>query len=358
MAHERTQGQLGEGAPGATGRPGCGRPPHRPDDELERFKREVNLTELAASYGYRLVERERSASGERGGSTAASVSMRHPETDDKIVIRRDLDRHWTYFSVRDDRDNGTVVDFLQRRHAPSLGAVRTELRAWLEEDRSRLPGRLFRPNVRLQSRDPEAVVAAYANARIGRSRYLEERCIDRAVERDPRFASRFRVDARGNVLFPHNDPATGLVVGFEIKNRGFTSFATGGRKTFWMSEIRPDDHRLVIVEGAIDALSYHQIFPYPRARYLSTGGAVGRDQLELIGRALAAMPAGAEIVSATDDDAGGLNLHEQLVGVAGGVVLRRHVSPVPKDWNDCLEIARTSATPRPVGGATARQDAR
>lgn len=313
-----------------------GHPVRGLDDELERFKCEVNLTELAASYGYLLVDRQRSAAGTRRGSIAASVSMRQPGTDDKIVIRRDLDRHWTYFSVSDDRDNGTVVDFLQRRHARGLGAVRKELRAWLKEDRPRLPVQLFRPDVRIQACDQEAVGAAYARARADGSRYLEERHIGRAIESDPRFASRFRVDVRGNVLFPHADPETGLIVGFEIKNTTFTGFATGGRKTFWMSEIQPDDDRLVIVEGAIDALSYHQVFPQPRARYLSTGGAVGRDQLELIGRAMAAMPAGAEIVSATDDDAGGMKLHEQLVGVAGGVPLRRHVSPIPKDWNDYL----------------------
>jgi Toprim domain-containing protein/uncharacterized protein DUF3991 len=312
------------------------RPGSRGDDELERFKCEVNLTELAASHGYRLVDRGRSAGGKRPGSSGASVSMRHPGTDDKIVIRRDIDRHWTYFSVRDDRDNGTVVDFLQRRHALSLGGIRKELRAWLSEERPRLPVQLFRPNVRSQARDEEAVGAAYANARIGRSRYLEERHIARAIERDPRFASFYRVDPRGNVLFPHADPETGLVVGFEIKNRGFTGFAPGGRNTFWMSEVRADDHRLVIVEGSIDALSYHQLFPHPRARYLSTGGTVGRDQLVLIGRVIAAMPAGAEVVSATDNDAGGMKLHEQLVGVAGSVALRRHVSPIPKDWNDYL----------------------
>ena len=314
----------------------CARSVSRQDEELERFKREVNLTELAASYGYLLADHARSVAEKWHGSTAASVSMRHPVTDDKIVIRRDLDRHWTYFSVRDDRDNGTVVDFLQRRNAPGLGAVRKELRAWLKEERPRLPVQLFRPDLRMQASDRDAVGAAYARARADRGRYLEERHIDRAILRDPRFASRYCVDARGNALFPPADPASGLVVGFEIKNKGFTGFATGGRKTFWMSEIRSDDDRLVIVEGAIDALSYHQLFPHPRARYLSTGGAVGRDQLELIARAIAAMPAGAEIVSAADDDAGGMKLHEQLVGVAGGVNLRRHVSSIPKDWNDYL----------------------
>jgi hypothetical protein len=33
--------------------------------------------------------------------------MRHPATHDKIIIKRDTDGHYVYFSVRDDRDNGS-----------------------------------------------------------------------------------------------------------------------------------------------------------------------------------------------------------------------------------------------------------
>jgi hypothetical protein len=320
---------------------------HRPraadGDELDRFKREINLTELAASYGYRLVERERSAAGNWRGSTAASISMRNPSTDDKVVIRRDRDGHWTYFSVRDDSDNGTVIDFVQRRRAGGLGGVRKELRTWLREDRPRVPLQLYRPNVRTQARDERAVRTAFESARAGHSCYLAERAIATSVERDPRFRSRFRVDARGNVLFPHCDPSTGQVVGFEAKNRGYTAFATGGRRTFWMSEARRDDDRLVIVEGSIDALSYHQLFPHARARYLSTGGALGSEQLALVAGAIEAMPAGADIVSAMDADAGGDKLHEKLAAVAGRP-LRRHRAPVPKDWNDYLRsLERTRA---------------
>ncbi|HZL17081.1 MAG TPA: toprim domain-containing protein [Polyangia bacterium] len=306
------------------------------DDELERFKRDVNLTELAASRGYRLVDRERSAEGKRRGSTQASISMRHPDTDDKIIIRRDRDGHWTYFSVRDDRDNGTVVDFLLRRGHPSLGAVRKELRLWLRVDRPKMPVALYRPSVRIHERDEAAAAAAYSRARAVRCRYLEDRGISREVAADRRFAGAYRMGEHGNVLFPHYDPATGLVVGFEVKNNGFTSFATGGRKTFWMSEGRPDDDRLVIVETAIDAFSYHQIFPHTGARYISTGGAVGPEALALIVAAIASMPAGADIVSATDADKEGEKMHKRLE-VAGGRPLRRHASPLPKDWNDYLQ---------------------
>jgi 5S rRNA maturation endonuclease (ribonuclease M5) len=308
------------------------------DDELERFKRTVNLTELAASLGYQLEPRDRGA--------RASVSMRHPARDDKIVIRRDSDGHWTYFSVRDDHDNGSVVDFLQRRRHISLGAVRKELRAWLREDRPRPPPELYRPTIEVSTRNEAAVSAVYAAASLRESPYLVGRGIQPETLRARRFARSYRIDARGNVLFPHVDPTREeRVVGYEVKNHGFSGFARGGRKTFWVSSVRPDDARLVIVEGVIDAYSYHQLFSTPRARYLSTGGAVGPEQLALIGQAIAAMPKDAEIVIATDADAGGEKLHKQIGDVAANARLRRHASPVPKDWNDYLRVTLERARP-------------
>jgi hypothetical protein len=86
------------------------------DEELDRFTRLVDLTALAASLGYQLDPRAR--------GVRASVTMKHPGTEDKVVIRRDTDGHWTYFSVRDDRDKGSVLDFLQRRRSLNLGAAR------------------------------------------------------------------------------------------------------------------------------------------------------------------------------------------------------------------------------------------
>jgi hypothetical protein len=64
--------------------------------ELKRFKTEINLTEYAASEGYEIDEKE---------SSRNSVVMRHP-SGDKVIVARGFDRHWIYFSVRNDRDNG------------------------------------------------------------------------------------------------------------------------------------------------------------------------------------------------------------------------------------------------------------
>jgi len=90
-------------------------------DELERFKIDINLTEYAATEGYQL---------DRRASSRNSVVMR-PPGGDKIVIARGEDPHWVYFSVRDDTDNGSIIDFIQHRRRCSIGEVRRELRPWI-----------------------------------------------------------------------------------------------------------------------------------------------------------------------------------------------------------------------------------
>ena len=50
---------------------------------------------------------------------------------DKIIIALGTDRHWIYFAVGEDRDSGSIVDFVQNRQGGNLGDVRKELRPWL-----------------------------------------------------------------------------------------------------------------------------------------------------------------------------------------------------------------------------------
>ena len=73
------------------------------DTELERFKIEVVLPEFAAARGYFL---------DRRASSRNSIVMRHPDGDKIIIARYEGTTHWVYCSVRDGRDNGTIVDFL------------------------------------------------------------------------------------------------------------------------------------------------------------------------------------------------------------------------------------------------------
>jgi hypothetical protein len=297
------------------------------DKELDRFKTEINLTEFAASRGYVMDPRESWASGK---------VFRH-SGGDKIIISMNENGHWVYYSVRDNRDQGTIIDFVQRRDGGTLGHVRKTLRAW--DGSPRPPAEAFCPSVTprtAQNRD--AVRAEWDKAAFQPSiPYLIGRGIGPDVLALPRFMERCRIEPKHkNVLFPHID-REGLC-GFEVKNKGFTGFSSGGVKGLWFSHCFPSDKTLVIAESAIDAISHYILHPSKNARYLSTGGSMNPQQPELISSSFEKMPEGSEIVLAFDNDAGGEKLMEEVAPLAPATVTVRKDAPEgAKDWNQVLK---------------------
>src|SRR6266581_1716671 len=254
------------------------------NSEFDAFKRRIDLRQFAVSLRYQMDRRE---------SWRGSTVLRRGA--DKIVVKRNGNGHYVFFSVRDDDDHGTLIDFLQRRQNLSLGAVRQILRPWI----GRPAASPQFPVLESTSPNRMHVECAYRRmADAARFPYLEhERGVPAAVLLAPRFAGRMRIDFRGNTVFPHFD-AAGLC-GYEIKNRGFSGFAAGGQKGLWLSHTRLDDRRLILAESAIDALSYAALFPdaEDQTRYASLGGKPSSRQASLLQATIAKLPAGAEIVS-------------------------------------------------------------
>lgn len=294
--------------------------------ELEQFKRDISLAEYARTRGYRLDRRE---------SSASYVVMRNG--DDKVIITRGRQKdYWIYYNPHDSADHGTIIDFIARRGGRTLGTIREELRQWSGmHPQSELPP--LPVPLPPAHHDREAVEREYRAAEAtGMSPYLENRGLRTETLSCERFRTAWRAERDGRVLFPHRD-AHGLT-GFERKGRGWTSFAKGGRKSLWRSQSRPEDVRLVLVESAIDAMSYHQLHPDPRTRYASVGGAMSPQQCELVRVAIAEMPSGSTIVLAFDNDDAGHKLAAQVQGMgAADRRFVRHIPPRAKDWNDYLQ---------------------
>ena len=175
------------------------------DTELDAFKREIDLRQFAASLGYAMDRRE---------SWRGSTVLRRG--GDKIVVKRNHNGHYVFFSVRDDSDHGTIIDFLQRRRHLTLGAVRQTLRPWIGRPAAALP---WLPKLEPTGPDRMRVEREYQRMRDApRHPYLEyDRCLPAALLMAPRFAGRVRIDRRGNAVFPHFDGA-GLC-GYEIQNQ-------------------------------------------------------------------------------------------------------------------------------------------
>lgn len=298
--------------------------------ELAGFKLSINLTEYAASTGYELDRRE---------SSRNSAVMRHPNGD-KIIIARQAD-NWVYFSVRDDKDNGSIIDFVMRRQAGGMGKARQTLRQWIGQPPLVNP-RSYAPTLETSTKDRAAIIAAYARMQpITAHPYLTRRSITADLLALPRFAGCVLQDERKNACFPHHD--RNGVSGWEMKNKGFTSFSAGGSKGLWFSRTKPTDARLVIAESALDALSYAALFPDDHARYFSTGGSLNPDQPALISAALAKMPAPAALILATDNDEAGRALAETIQSLAPPALETRQPLPTTgKDWNDQLSAPNTS----------------
>ena len=313
------------------------------NDELEAFK-QLNLTQVAAAYGYAVV-------GRIDPARASSVTMQHDGGDKIVVARSRADGHWIYFSVRDLADSGSVIDFLQRRGVGSLGEVRKTLRPWLGgggELVRRITPSSYVADLQPIERDVASVRARFEAMDPLLASGHPYLCRDRHLAADllnaPRFAGRIRSDDRGNAVFPHYN-RQGLC-GFEMKNRGFTGFAKGGGKGLWASHIAEDDRRLVIAESAIDALSYATLHPAADARFVSLAGQISPEQVELVAAAAAKLPGG-EVILAFDNDEGGTSLESTLreaLSDTGREVQLHQPAAAGEDWNDVLR-ARGSAKP-------------
>lgn len=301
--------------------------------ELQLFKTSINLSEYAASVGYDL---------DRQASSRNSAVMRHANGD-KVVIARSGAGHWIYFSVQDDRDNGTIIDFVQKRTGGDLGTVRQTLRPWVGSHPTPLrrpePGR-FAAKLEPSNQDIAAVQAAFAACEPGPSLYLERRGLNKAVQGGERVTGTIFTDKRRNTVFPHWNRA-GLS-GFELKNTGFTGFAKGGEKGLWHSRIRPGDDTAVFAETAIDALSYFALEGHAKMRLFSTGGALNPVQPGLIAGAVQQLPEGGTVILATDFDPGGDELATALRQAIGGAgrdelhVIEDRPKQPGADWNDVL----------------------
>lgn len=302
------------------------------DHELERFKTDIDLIAFAASRGYISDRRE----------SSQNCEVMRTTNGDKIVIVKHLDNkgaeHWVYYCVRDARDNGTVIDFLQWRGGGTLGHIRKTLREWLGSPRPAPAGVTIRKLLPV-SHDRAAVLLAWERARPCLNiPYLTARGLGPEVLILPQFAHCIRTDERGNALFPHYD-WEGLC-GFEVKNKGFTGFSAGGSKGLWFSKAKAGASRLVLAESAIDAMSYHVVNPDAEARYLSIGGTMNHGQPELIRSAMEKLPPGSEVILAFDHDEGGEALTEEVTALApSSVGVRRVLPPVGmgKDWNEVLK---------------------
>ena len=295
------------------------------DVELDRFKSEISLVAYAESQGYQI---------DRKLSSKHSVILRL--NDDKIVVSTSSQGHGIYFSVRNDSDHGTIIDFIQKRQKLSLGQIRQKLRCWNPSPFSYRPESFYHP---LPAEVDQQSIVIKLSKMLDVSGYheylIEHRKISSSTLSDKRFSGVIKTDERNNAVFPHFDRQG--VCGYEVKNTGFTGFSKSGQKAFWITNNFKSASCIVIVESAIDALSHAQLHQGDDYAYVSIAGTLSEKQRDLMRSLLTkAMTRNIQIVVATDNDEPGEKYYSDIVRLSvDSVAIKRDV-PICKDWNEYL----------------------
>lgn len=297
------------------------------NDELDVFKRDVNLAELAASYGYKR---------DPAKSTRHTYSMTDEQGNHLVISVNPSTGHWRWFNPLDpEKESGTVVDFVQTVEQVSLGEVRKMLRAWL-----RMPAPTLRdyqkPKAAQKSRrDIKAYLARFSP--VQDSSYAESRGITSATLSAPPFHSRILKGFKGALIFPHWDEQG--VCGYEVKTFGFTSFSSKGYKSLWVSRVPANLESIVVTESGIEALSYYQVRHPVNVLFVSAGGNWSKEVSDRLTRLMKRYPE-AEVVGAFNCDDGGRRQSARLreLAEAAGNGYREGLPPVEgADWNDMLK---------------------
>lgn len=298
--------------------------------DYEQIKQQVNLTELAAHFGYEMIRKE---------SSRNCVMMRYHHH--KIAVTRDGDGHYIYYTIGDSlkTDCGSVIDFVMNRKQSTFQEAVTYLKQYEHiPDISRPAKNLYISKIEPSSKDTQSVIKNLIKMPLmSESPYLASRGITKDTLISPRFHGRIYKDARNNVIFPHYHNG---ICGYELKNNGFTGFSPNGQKALWFSNMEKMDQTLVIAESAIDAISYSILYPDPNNQtcYVSIGGQMSPEARKLLHQTVKDFP-GQQITLAFDNDTAGQTITQDVQTLLAdtGKEITVHL-PQNKDFNDDLKI--------------------
>lgn len=289
------------------------------------LKQNINLISYAASLGY-TIDKEK--------TTRHSAVLKNKQND-KIVVSK-KNGIWVYFSVSDDGDNGTIIDFIKNRTSLELGEIGKSLEGFnpdivaLNNDVS----------INEQFYDPERIERVFNNCKVIAShQYLDGRGIRTDIISSNRFKGTIYTDTYNNVAFPHFKKKK--ICGLELKSNDFSLMVRGSEKTLWRSNFNKADEALIIAEAPIDALSYQTLFSLEKAFFVATSGGVSNGQIELIDYTLNTSPNIKKITVIADKDEGGDRLFKKLEthllpAIEKEQIKRHSPKTQGEDWNDEL----------------------
>lgn len=322
---------------------------------FQKIKEQVELPELLTHFGYNLKK------GEHLGKGKWHVF----EGDDTLVVFKGRGGDWMYFNAQDDRDKGSVIDWMKHRvnsgriagiaQPPGRNlwqSVNDHFRTYLNLPEEQRP-RLDLPPI-VETAPGEKFHSIYSQhcRPLENTAYLEGRGITKSTIENPQFAGRIlnqlhTVQREGmppktfvNTAFPAYHE--GRVVGLELKGEGFKGQAPESQftRSLWLSK-QPEGGpvtALVVSESALDTLSYAQLHPNEKALYASTAGTLTQNKIFELKRLLGEeqIPS---IRAAFDNDTQGHHFDTRLLA---GLASEQNPMKVAREHQHLLTVEITT----------------
>lgn len=297
------------------------------NEELQKFKREINLVEFALNNGYSAIDPKRS-------SVNCTVLRGFAG---RIGVSEDQDHNWIYYDF-DLKKGGSILDLVMSLNKCNLGIARKILRSWTGAETNfniKEQKKYFHPKRSNADRRKASIEFAKADILKKKNKFLEFREIYFKTYNSDRFKETILTDSYNNALFPHRDKDG--FYGFEKRNYNFHGYSEYGKRRLWFSNIRNTDKRFFFTESGIDCLAHYQLYNDGRTAYFSIGGELSDSQLDLI-QAVRDKNPDIEICLGFDNNAAG-KIFTQKILLKIGESRTTVVLPGPEgfDWNDVLK---------------------
>jgi hypothetical protein len=270
--------------------------------------------------------------------------------DKIIIVNHNSSANQGYFNPNDDRDKGTLINFVGNRlgdiFPKDLSLSREQninrvLHQWLN-----LPfrERLASTKILGSSRHGEVVeesIFSYTLLKpLKDMEYLKSRGIQEETVKSTLFAGKIlqcQIGHFSNIAFPYQEKVGGNYVGAEVRNHQFKRHLRGSLRSssVWVSNVPPQVKRLIICESAIDCLSYFQLKGVMEDIYISFGGSITQGQMLCIRNIITQLPfdPNFQIITAVDNDEKGETYSGKLINTFPTAT--RDI-PIRKDFNEHL----------------------
>lgn len=302
--------------------------------ETDRLKSETNLIDFAGHYDQFVIDPKKNSNSQIEHMNC--VLLRN-DVDDKIVVTRNDNGHYIYFNPENDRDKGTIFDFIQNRRSGQAFSMSYAKKVIYDFDGNLKKNYIQPSGVKLHPRsnkDDYSKVQAYFKKlpALNDTEFLESRGISKdllysSVCKNRIYNENYVDDikqcAYTNTVFPlygYNEKNESVVLGFERRNSEFKGAFQGSLKSasIWVSAFNKEAAvaAFVVSESAVDSLSYAEIKKDWRSAnnvYAATSGSAWDGHIDLYQKTINNLKP-ENFILANDNDCAGERFNCKILG--------------------------------------------